>query len=264
MRRLTATLLLALATALPLQAADPSLGGISPRGVQRGVENVMTFNGGRLQDAKEIFFYGGGFEVVKLEASAGNVKATVKVLPTCRLGQHVAQVRTASGVSGYKTFYVGPFATTAEKEPNSDFATPQPIPLNITVTGVVQNEDVDYYVVEAKKGQRISAEVEGMRLGTALFDPYVAILDSKRFEMSSADDSPLIWQDALASAIAPEDGKYIIEVRESAYAGSGSCRYRLHVGTFPRPTAVYPMGPPTAVKRGAAPTTMATSAWRRV
>ena len=202
----------------------------------------MTFNGSRLQDAKEIFFYGGGFEVVKLEPSAGNVKATVKVLPTCRLGQHVAQVRTASGVSAYRTFYVGPFASTAEKEPNSDFNAPQPVPLNITVTGVVTNEDVDYYVVEAKKGQRIAAEVEGMRLGTSLFDPYVAILNAKRFELASADDSPLVFQDAVVSAVAPEDGRYLIEIRESAYGGSGSCNYRLHIGNFPRPTAVYPAG----------------------
>lgn len=241
-RLVTAITALLMLAGTSLQAASPSLGGIEPRGIQRGVESVLTFNGGRLADAKEILFYSPGLEVIKLEPSDGNVKATVKVAPDCRLGQHVAQVRTASGVSEYRTFYIGPFAPTPEKEPNSDFATPQPIPLNITVTGVVQNEDVDYYVVEAKKGQRISAEVEGMRLGTALFDPYVAILDSKRFEMSSADDSPLIWQDALASAIAPEDGKYMIEVRESAYAGSGSCRYRLHVGTFPRPTAVYPAG----------------------
>ena len=237
---LTATVLLA--AVLPLSAASPSLGGINPRGVKRGAENVMTFSGGRLQDTKEIFFYSPGFEVIKLEPSGGSVKATVKVLPTCRLGQHVAQVRTASGVSEYKTFWVGPFGTTPEKEPNSDFTKPQPIPLNITVVGVVQNEDVDYYSVEAKKGQRIAAEVEGMRLGTALFDPYIAILNSKRFELASADDSPLVWQDAVVSAVAPEDGRYLIEVRESAYGGNGNCNYRLHVGTFPRPTAVYPAG----------------------
>ena len=241
-RRVPGILLLALAIALPAQAASPSLGGISPRGVQRGVENQMVFSGGRLQDAKEIFFYGPGFEVTKFEAAAGSVKATIKVLPTCRLGQHVAQIRTASGVSEYKTFWVGPFGTTPEKEPNSDFASPQPVPLNITVTGVVTNEDVDYYVIEAKKGQRIAAEVEGMRLGTTLFDPYIAILDSKRFELASADDSPLVWQDAVVSAVAPADGRYIVEVRESAYGGNGGCAYRLHIGTFPRPTAVYPAG----------------------
>ena len=48
-----------------------------------------------------------------------------------------------------------------------------------------------------KKGQRLSAEVEGMRLGNTLFDPYVAILDSKRFELAAADDSPLLGQDGV-------------------------------------------------------------------
>ncbi|HRX83187.1 MAG TPA: PPC domain-containing protein, partial [Pirellulaceae bacterium] len=111
-----------------------------------------------------------------------------------------------------------------------------------TVQGVVQGEDVDYYVVEAKKGQRISAEVEGMRLGITMFDPYVAILDEKRFELSASDDTPLLGQDCAASVVAPEDGKYFIEVRESAYGGNGNCLYRLHVGSFPRPLAVYPAG----------------------
>ena len=37
-------------------------------------------------------------------------------------------------------------------------------------TGVVDNEDIDHFVVEAKKGQRITAEVEGIRLGITLFD----------------------------------------------------------------------------------------------
>jgi len=236
------SLLALLALQAPAYSASPSLGGISPRGIQRGAESALTFGGSRLADAQEILFYSPGIEVIKLEPSDGNVIATVKVLDNCRLGEHVAQVRTATGVSEYRTFYVGPYGPSEEKEPNSDFNEPQPIELNTTVNGVVQNEDVDYYSVQVKKGQRIAAEVEGMRLGTALFDPYVAILNSKRFELSSADDSPLVKQDAVASAIAAEDGTYIIEVRESAYGGSGSCRYRLHVGTFPRPTAVFPAG----------------------
>ncbi|HLQ46054.1 MAG TPA: PPC domain-containing protein, partial [Planctomycetaceae bacterium] len=37
-----------------------------------------------------------------------------------------------------------------------------------------------------------------------------------------------------------EDGKYIIQIRETAYGGGSN--YRLHVGTFPRPLAVYPAG----------------------
>jgi len=224
-------------------AASPSLGAIQPRGIQRGAESVLTFSGGRLGDALEIFFYSPGFEVTKIESKDANSAAvTIKVGADCRLGEHVAQVRTPSGISEYRTFYVGALPIVDEKEPNTDFEAPQAISPNVTVHGVVQNEDVDYYVIDAKKGQRIAAEVEGMRLGNTMFDPYIAIMDAKRFELAAADDSPLVLQDAVASIIAPEDGKYIIQVRESSYGGSGSCQYRLHVGNFPRPTAVYPAG----------------------
>ena len=224
-------------------AASPALSIILPRGVQRGTESVITFSGARMADAEEIFFYSPGFEVTKIEADGANVaKATVKIASDCRLGEHVAQVRTKSGISEFRVFYVGALPIVNEAEPNNDFAQPQKIDLNVTVHGVVTNEDVDYYIVEAKKGQRIAAEIEGMRLGETMFDPYLAILDAKRFELASADDTPLVKQDAAVSVIAPEDGQYIIEIRESAYGGSGKCRYCAHIGTFPRPTAVYPAG----------------------
>ncbi len=222
--------------------ASPSLGIILPRGVQRGTTAVLTFHGARLADSEEILFYSTGFKVLKLEPSDSAVKVQVEIAADCRLGEHVAQIRTRSGISDFRTFYVGPFPPVAEKEPNSEFANPQPVDLNVTVEGVVDNEDVDYFVVQAKKGQRISVDVEGMRLGTTLFDPYVAILDLRRFELAASDDTSLVFQDAAVSIVAPEDGPYIIELREASYGGNGNCRYRLHVGQFPLRRAVYPAG----------------------
>jgi len=227
-------------SAVSLFASSPRLGGISPRGVQRGAELVMTFGGSNLADAQEIFFYDQGFEVTKLEAEGGAVKATVKIAADCRLGEHVAQVRTASGISDFRTFWVEHLPVIAEKEPNSDFSEPQPIELGVVVDGNIGGEDVDYFVIDGKKGQRISTEVVAMRLSSAMFDPYVAILDSNRFELSANDDTALALQDGFAAIVAPEDGRYIIEVRESAYGGGN--QYRLHVGTFPRPTAAFPPG----------------------
>ena len=81
--------------------------------------------------------------------------------PDCRLGEHAFRVRTATGICELRTFWVGALPVVDEKEPNSDFDKPQPIALNVTVHGVVENEDVDYFVVECKKGQRLSVEVEG-------------------------------------------------------------------------------------------------------
>lgn len=226
-----------------LHAASPSLGGLSPRGAQRGTEVEVTFNGGQLDDAQEILFYEPGIEVAKFEVvNPATVKALFKISPECILGSHRLRIRTATGISDLRPFFVGALPEVTEKEPNSDFAAPQPIAMNVTVNGTADNEDVDYYVVEAKKGDRITAEVEGIRLGITLFDVYVAIMNAARFELASSDDSALVWQDGIASIVAPEDGKYIIQVRESSYAGNGACLYRVHVGNFPRPLAVLPAG----------------------
>jgi len=241
--KLALAVLLLLAGSTELTAASPSLSVIMPRGVQRGAEQVVTFQGRRLADAEEVFFYQKGVAVTKIEPVNNNAfKAHLKISADCKLGEHVAQVRCKSGLTEYSTFYVGPFAAIDEKEPNSDFTTPQKIDYNVTVHGVVQREDVDYFAVEAKKGQRISVEVEALRLATTYFDPYVAVLDKDRFELAIADDTPLVHPDSALSVIAPEDGTYIIEMRESSYQGSGASRYRLHVGTFLRPMAAYPPG----------------------
>lgn len=224
-------------------AASPRLTSIVPRGCQRGTEAEFNFGGKNLQDAVEILFYSPGIEATKVEpVEAGRFKATLKVAPDCRLGEHVVQVRTKSGVSDYRTIYIGALPQVPEKEPNTLFEQPQAISLNVTVTGMIQAEDVDYFVVEAKKGQRISVEVEGMRLGDTMFDPYVSILDERRFELSASDDSPLLQQDPVTAIVAPADGKYILQIRESSYGGNGAAHYRMHVGTFPRPTSVYPAG----------------------
>jgi hypothetical protein len=223
-------------------ASAPALNGIMPRGGQRGTEMTMDFYGGRLSDAKEILFYEPGITVTKLQVVKDDlVKATVKIAPDCVLGEHAMRVRTATGISELRTFYIGALPQIDEKEPNSDFKAPQKIPLNVTVAGTIDNEDVDYFAFEAKKGQRITAVIEAMRLGESLFDPYIAILDSKRFELAACDDAPLLGQDALVSVIIPADGTYIVQVRDSAYGGGGA-RYRLHIGTFPQPTAVVPSG----------------------
>ncbi len=195
----------------------------------------------RIGDTPQLLFYEPGLSVTAIEvASPTAVKAKIAIAPDCRLGMHPVRLRTASGISNLRLFAVGALPQLAEAEPNSDFAQPQKVALDSTINGVVQNEDVDYYLVEAKKGERITAEIEAVRLCTGFgnsnfFDPYLAIMDTGRFELSRNDDAPLLKQDAMVSLLAPEDGTYVIQVRDSSYGGSGDHRYRLHVGRFPRP-----------------------------
>lgn len=224
-------------------AASPVLSNIQPRGGQRGTEIEVLFNGQRLEDAQELMIYEPGIEVSEFAVvNDKQVKAKLKIAADCLLGTKHIRVRSATGVSDLRTFRVGALPTVAEKEPNSDFKAPQVVANNVTVEGIIQNEDVDYFVIEAKQGERITAEVEGIRLGDTMFDPYVAILDAARFELSTSDDAALLWQDGVASIIAPADGKYIVQIRESSYGGNGASHYRCHIGNYPRPRAVVPAG----------------------
>jgi hypothetical protein len=224
-------------------AASPQLTSILPKGGQRGTEVSVTLTGSRLSDAQEILSYSRGFTFGKLEVLGPTaIKTTMKIAPDVPLGEHAFRVRTATGVSDLRTFWVGALPVMDEKEGNNQFDTPMVVPMNVTIHGVVRSEQVDHYQVECKKGQRISVEIEGMRLGHTLFDPYVAILDSRRFELATSDDSALTGQDGGCSIVAPADGKYTIQVRETAFQGNDSSLYRLHIGHFPRPTGVIPAG----------------------
>ena len=234
---------IACTAAIPGLAAAPELGGFSPYGGQRGTEVEVTLGGARLADAQELFFYEPGIAVAHLEVAGPTaIKVKLAIAADCRLGQHAVRVRSATGISNLRTFSVGNLPEVKEVEPNNLFTAPQKIVLGCTVNGVADNEDVDYYAVEAKAGERIVAEVEGIRLGTTFFDPYLSILDANRFELATSDDAAYLHQDPACALVAPKDGTYVIQVRESAFAGNGACLYRLHVGQFPRPMTMIPAG----------------------
>jgi hypothetical protein len=151
-------------------------------------------------------------------------------------------VRTKGGLSELRTFFVGPFPIAAETEPNNQFTNAQKVALNTTVTGVIASEDVDSFLVEAKKGQRLSAEVEGIRLGRSLFDSRLTLMDSNKTVLADSDDTWLGMQDPFLSVLVPHDGAYLIQLRDSTYGGNDNSHYRLHIGTFPRPAMIYPAG----------------------
>lgn len=248
MARLIALLLISTFTA---HAFNPILSRVEPRGAQRGTEVKITLIGERLFEPTELLLYHPGITVKSLTKGKDDkrAEAVLAIAPDCALGEHPMRLRCKSGISYMRTFWVGQYPTVMEKyetvnerrrDLNNTFNTPQDVPLNSTVQGVADREDADYYRVSCKKGQRLSVEVEAMRLGRVMFDPYISILDSKRFELAVNDDSPLLKRDCAASIIVPEDGTYTILIRESSYEGNSASQYRLHIGTFPRPRSIFP------------------------
>ena len=133
-------------------AASPVLTVIAPRGIQRGTEGDVVVHGSRLADIKEILFYRPGITVTKLEVKdPQQVVAHVQIAKDAPLGEYPCRIRTATGLSELRTFHVTAYPVVEEKEPNNDQEHAQLVPLNTAVTGIVQNEDLDYFAVELKR-----------------------------------------------------------------------------------------------------------------
>ena len=248
------------------EAGTPRLARIVPPGGQRGTTVEVMFQGRYLDKPEEVLVYEPGITVESVEIVEGNVefrgyrgrvesgsgvRVKLKVADDCPLGVHGMRLRTAAGISEYQRFSVGPFATIEEDERsqqarNDKRETAQSVPLDSTVLGrMMDPTDVDLYRIEAKQDQRLSAEIEAVRLGVdqGIPDLHLAVLDADGKRLIAADDSALFLQDPVVSLFAPKDGAYFVEVRHATYSAGGDV-YRLHVGTFARPTGLYPAGGP--------------------
>jgi hypothetical protein len=254
-----------LGTALQADAGIPRLLRLTPPGGQRGTTVEVEFIGRGLEQPREILFYESGISVVSMEAvetAIGNngrpqpvepgtrVRVRLSIAGDCALGAHGLRLRTSSGLSEYHRFFVGPFATVEENEAqqrrNDRRESAKDVPANSTVFGrLMDPADVDLYRIDVKRGQRVSAEVEAARLGVdrGIPDMHLAIYDADGKKLAAADDSALFVQDPLLSILADRDGPCFVEIRHTTYNG-GNDQYRLHIGTFTRPTAIYPAGGP--------------------
>jgi hypothetical protein len=240
--------------------AGPHVTRLSPPGGQRGTTVEVEFTGRHLEQPREVLFYEPGItvEAVKPVETTGReqpvdpgtrVRVRLKLADDCPLGPHGVRLCTNTGLSEYHRFFVGPFPTVEEnevpqKQRNDKRETALAVPVNSTVHGRLNDAaDVDMYRIEVKRGQRVSAEVEAARLGVqrGIPDLHLAIYDSEGKKLAAADDSALFVQDPVLSVLAPTDGAYFVEVRHCMYNGAGET-YRLHIGTFTRPTAIYPAG----------------------
>ncbi|MEY4180543.1 MAG: hypothetical protein RLY70_4117 [Planctomycetota bacterium] len=243
-------------------AGSPRLNRLSPPGGQRGTTVEVHFIGKYLEQPEEVLLYEPGMVAESIEVVEGEIESNgrkerveagtrvrvrLKVADNCVLGGHGIRLRTANGLSDYQRFFVGPFPTVLEDEqprtPNDKPETAKPVSLNSTILGMVSNTDVDLFRVEAKKGDRLTAEIEAARLGVerGLPDLHLSLLDEQGKTLVAADDSALFAQDPIVSRIADRDGVYFVAVRHCVYNATNE-QYRLHVGTFSRPTAVYPAG----------------------
>lgn len=250
----------------------PRLTGFSPRGWQRGTTVDVEFRGVSMKDPRGVLFLSTDkIRVLKTTAlppsedprrrdGRDRVSATLEIAPDCPLGQQPMRVLTSAGLSDVVLFYVGAMETVTEEEDKTDRQredvngkreSAQPVALNQTVNGTLNTlpagMEQDWFRIEAKKGQLISVEAECARLCPSEredgFEPKISLHDAEGKVLATSASTPLLLIDPWIAAAAPADGTYYVSIAaELPPANNRPAPYRLHVGEFRRPAAVYPAG----------------------
>src|SRR5439155_24027520 len=135
---------------------------------------------------------------------------------------------------------VGHLPEVAEKEPNNSLEQAQVISLPAAISGAISAAaQLDYYRFKAAKGQELVFEVDASRRGSAL-DSSLALLDAAGKELSRNEDYNGL--DSLLMFAVPEDGEYILELRDFRYQGGANYGYRLYAGALPYVQSIFPFG----------------------
>jgi hypothetical protein len=243
MRRSIALLSLSVGILLSSQGWGQSLSHSLPGAVQPGQTVELTLHGDKLDDPLQVWTsFPAKVEVLPGPEGAKDQKSRkckVTLEGNAPVGIGGVVVGTPAGVSDVILLMVDDLVSAADNAANHSLAQAQPITLPSAVDGTADGTNFDYYKFAAKKDQRLSVEVVSARLGTT-FDSVIRLLKADGSELMLADDDVSLGADARFSLKLPEDGEYVLEVRDNQFRGGG--RYRLRVGDFPLVTVPYPLG----------------------
>ncbi|HWE03547.1 MAG TPA: PPC domain-containing protein [Tepidisphaeraceae bacterium] len=121
-----------------------------------------------------------------------------------------------------------------EVEPNDRPTDVKPVEIPVILNGRIDHPgDVDYWAIDAKKGQPVDMDLWAGRLGSPL-DSVLSVEDASGKQLFRNDDRASGQPDSRLAFKAPADGIYYIRVEDRfASRGGKEFAYRLHVATPP-------------------------------
>ncbi len=178
-------------------------------------------------------------------------KATLQVTltPDADPGEREIRLVTASGLSNPLYFHVGQLPEYQEIEPNDETAdTGIDAPLPTIVNGQILPGDVDRFRFQARKGERLVVAASARKLIPYLadavpgwFQATLALYDASGKEVAYDDDFRFHPDPVLYYEI-PEEGEYILEIKDAIYRGREDFVYRITLGEVPFVANVFPLG----------------------
>lgn len=224
-------------------------------------------------------------------ALADSVTLEVTLAADAEPGRRELRVESPRGVSNPLAFHVGRLPEFVEPEPKPDIDPrdflegqvhlPPTTETRVTVPAVVDGQIVprdpyslfylsdrftpgsaDRIRFDARKGQQLVIAASARELIPYLpdavpgwFQATLTLRDARGREVAYADDDRFRPDPVLTFKV-PEDGPYVVEIRDAIYRGRPDFVYRLTLGELPRITSLFPLG-----GRAGTATTVQLSGW---
>jgi hypothetical protein len=245
------------------QTSYPMISRVSPTAIQRGQSAEVTIGGaGSFDGATHLLFEGSGLsgEILSGEPKSAaparkgrrnnnaTVTAKISVAADAALGPRELRVATPQGVSsvGMIVVVADPVIAEGDDKANDDPTRATPISLPCVVSGAIGKiEDVDWYAFHASAGQKLAFTVWANRLEDKIhdlqthFDPILILRDERGRELAVNDNG--LFADPMLTFAFQESGNYLLEVRDTTYAGNVNWTYVLSATGGPVPLTVFPM-----------------------
>ncbi|MGE3820492.1 MAG: PPC domain-containing protein, partial [Isosphaeraceae bacterium] len=212
---------------------QPNLQSVFPTGVTPGGSAEITLRGGDLEGVTTLWFDHPGLRAFHLKG------LTFRVVCATGTPQGYHDVRAVGtyGISNPRTIVIGDRGESSEAEPNDKPALASPIAWNSVVNGEIGPADLDHFVFEGKRGQRLRLDLEAERIDSRL-DATLRVLDDQGREIAESRDA--LGADPSLDLTLPDDGRYVVKVHDVLYRGSNEYPYRLTLTDGPWIEAAVP------------------------
>ncbi|MBW8042045.1 MAG: peptidase [Planctomycetes bacterium] len=178
-----------------------------------------------------------------------DVTLRIVLAPDAEPGERELRLKTAQGLSNPVAFYVGQLPEYAEKETKNKTEDTEVLSeLPIVINGQIMPGDVDRFRLKLSKGARLVMAASARELTPYLadavpgwFQATLALYDANGEELAYADDYRFHPDPVLFYEI-PQDGQYVLEIKDAIYRGREDFVYRITVGEMPFVTSIFPLG----------------------
>jgi hypothetical protein len=228
----------------------PVLNVPAPLGVQSGTSLELALTGTNLAGPTGLWTSFSAKVTIPADNNNGKDNAKLRIVlqvpKDAPLGFHRIALATTRGMSNFRTFCVDDLPQFLESDASRNKSTPQALSYPCVVVGRLDQEAGKYFKVSVKAGERLTFEVLGRRLGTAI-DPQLSLFDSRTGrELAHDNDAPGLQNDPRLTYTFKQAGDYLLEIKDVINRGGPDYWFRLRVGDFPCATVPIPM----AAKRG--------------